>query len=234
VAANKAQALLARIRADGDVATVRLQIARDQLANIRALDARIKYTGGQIAVLVIASGTTLTSLYGIGPVIAGRIVAETGDICRFASKDHFARYNATAPIDVSSGAQIRHRLSRAWNRRFNDALHMMAVTQIRNPGTPGRLYYERKRAEGKTPEKRSGASSGGCQTWFTASSSRTGEAQSERADHLRPRRQRGLPLPHRRPAHAGPHHPPGPDAAWRRRVRRARLERRPARRHRDP
>jgi hypothetical protein len=29
---------------------------------------------------------------------------------------------------------------------------MMAVTQIRNPGAPGRLYYERKRSEGKTPK----------------------------------------------------------------------------------
>ena len=28
---------------------------------------------------------------------------------------------------------------------------MMAVTQIRYPGTPGRLYYEHKRCEGKTP-----------------------------------------------------------------------------------
>ncbi len=92
-------------------------------------------------------------MYGIGPVIAGRILAEAGDIIRFATKDAFASYNGTAPIDVSSGDQIRHRLSRAGNRRINHALHMMAVTQIRNPGTPGRLYYERKRTEGKTPKE---------------------------------------------------------------------------------
>jgi transposase len=151
--AGKAQALLARIRPGDDVAAVRLHIARDHLADIRALDARLKYIAGQIAALVTASGTTLTSLYGIGPLIAGRILAEVGDIARFATRDKFASYNGTAPIDVSSGDQVRHRLSRAGNRRINHALHMMAVTQIRYPGTDGRRYYERKRAEGKTPKE---------------------------------------------------------------------------------
>jgi transposase len=151
--ANKAQALLARIRPADEVAVVRLHIAGDHLADIRALDARLKYLAGQIAALVAESGTTLMTLYGIGPLIAGRILAEAGDVARFATKDKFASYNGTAPIDVSSGDQVRHRLSRAGNRRINHALHMMAVTQIRYPGTDGRRYYERKRTEGKTPKE---------------------------------------------------------------------------------
>ena len=153
LSANKAQALLALIRPADDVGRVRVHIARDHLADIRALDARIKYIGGQIAALVTASGTGLTALFGIGPVIAGRILAEVGDVARFATKDAFASYNGTAPIDVSSGDQVRHRLSRAGNRRISHALHMMAVTQIRYPATPGRRYYERKRCEGKTPKE---------------------------------------------------------------------------------
>ena len=151
--ANKAQALLALIRPADDVGRVRMHIARDHLADVRALDARIKYIGTQIAALVTASGTGLTGLFGVGPVIAGRLLAEVGDVARFATKDAFASYNGTAPIDVSSGDQIRHRLSRAGNRRINHALHMMAVTQIRYPATPGRRYYERKRTEGKTPKE---------------------------------------------------------------------------------
>jgi len=151
--ANKAQALLARIRPADDVAAIRVHVARDHLADIRALDARMKYIGAQIAALVAASGTGLTGLFGIGPVIAGRILAEVGDVARFPTKDAFASYNGTAPIDASSGEQIRHRLSRAGNRRINHALHMMAVTQIRYPATPGRRYYERKRREGKTPKE---------------------------------------------------------------------------------
>jgi uncharacterized protein YuzE len=95
--ANKAQALLALIRPADDVGRVRVHIARDHLADIRALDARIKYIGTQIAALVTASGTGLTGLFGVGPVIAGRILAEVGDVARFATKDTFASYNGTAP-----------------------------------------------------------------------------------------------------------------------------------------
>ena len=153
LSAGKAQALLAQITPADDVTGIRVQIARDHLADIRALDARLKHIRSQVDALVTASGSTLTSLFGIGPVIAGRILAETGDITRFASKDAFASYNGTAPIDVSSGDQIRHRLSRAGNRRINHALHMMAVTQIRYPSSAGRQYYERKRTEGKTPKE---------------------------------------------------------------------------------
>jgi len=151
--AGKARALLDRIRPSDDVARIRLQLAEDHLADIRALDARLKTAAAQIGGLVAATGTTLTSLFGVGPVTAGRILAETGDVARFATKDKFASYNGTAPIDVSSGDQVRHRLSRAGNRRINHALHMMAVTQIRYPYTDGRRYYERKRAEGKTPKE---------------------------------------------------------------------------------
>jgi hypothetical protein len=85
-------------------------------------------------------------------MIAARILAEVGDVRRFPSRHHFATYNATAPIDASSGDQARHRLSRSGNRRINHALHMIAVTQLRNPGSAGRAYYERKRLEGKTPK----------------------------------------------------------------------------------
>jgi transposase len=73
-----------------------VHIARDHLADIRALDARIKYLGGQIAALVTASGTGLTGLFGVGPLIAGRLLAETRDVARFATKDAFASYNGTA------------------------------------------------------------------------------------------------------------------------------------------
>jgi transposase len=112
LSAGKAAAILARIRPGDEVSRIRLQLAADHLADIRALDTRIKTIGTQIARLVAASGTHLTELYGIGPVIAARIPAETGDVRRFATKDKFASYNGTAPIDVCSGEQVRHRLSR--------------------------------------------------------------------------------------------------------------------------
>src|SRR6185437_6099357 len=124
--AGKAEALLARIRPADDVARIRLQLARDHLGDIRALDARLKTAAAQISDLVAATGTTLTSLFGVGPVTAGRILAEAGDVSRFATKDKFASYNGTAPTGASSGDQVRRRLSRSGNRRTSHALPMMA------------------------------------------------------------------------------------------------------------
>ena len=71
----------------------------------------------------------------------------TGDIGRFPSAGHYARYNATAPIEASSGPVIRHRLNPRGNRQLNHALHMIAVTQVRHD-TPGRAYYRRKQVQG--------------------------------------------------------------------------------------
>ena len=84
------------------------------------------------------------------PVVAARILADVGDVTRFADRNRFASWTGTAPLDASSGEQNRHRLSRAGNRRMNHMIHIAAVTQIRLD-TEGRAYYRRKRAEGKKP-----------------------------------------------------------------------------------
>ena len=99
--------------------------------------------------LVAAAGTTLMDLNGIGPSGAARLLVEVGDITRFPDKNHFGSWTGTAPIDASSGDNVRHRLSRGGNRQINRVLHIMATVQLRNP-TEGRAYYQRKRAEGKT------------------------------------------------------------------------------------
>ena len=148
--ATKAAAVLGRLRPRDEPGRIRRQLAMDHLGDVRALDRRIKAVGAQITDVVATTETTLVGIFGVGPVIAARILAEVGDAARFPDKDHFASYNGTAPIDASSGEQQRHRLSRAGNRRINHALHMAAVTQLRNPNSAGRDYYERKLAAGKT------------------------------------------------------------------------------------
>ena len=86
---------------------------------------------------------------GIGPSGAAQLVADVGDISRFRDRDRFASWNGTAPLDVSSGEQQRHRLSRAGNRRINRTLHNMAIVQLRTPAG-GRGHYNKRRAAGKT------------------------------------------------------------------------------------
>ncbi|MEN3615844.1 transposase [Plantactinospora sp. ZYX-F-223] len=88
-------------------------------------------------------------LHGIGPSCAARLLADVGDISRFADRSRFASWNGTAPLDASSGDQQRHRLSRAGNRRINRTLHIMALVQLRNR-TQGRAYFDAKKAAGKT------------------------------------------------------------------------------------
>jgi transposase len=99
--------------------------------------------------MVLARGSTLMNLRGVGPVVAARTLADVGDVARFADRNRFASWTGTAPIEASSGEIVRHRLSRAGNRRMNHMIHIAAACQIRLD-TPGRAYYRRKLAAGKT------------------------------------------------------------------------------------
>ena len=85
----------------------------------------------------------------MGPIVAGRVLADVGDVARFADRNRFASWTGTAPIEASSGEIVRHRLSRAGNRRMNHMIHIAATTQMRL-NTPGRAYFMRKLAAGKT------------------------------------------------------------------------------------
>jgi transposase len=97
-----------------------------------------------------ASSTSLTDVFGIGPVLAAMLIGYTGDIGRFRTRDHYAAYNGTAPTEFSSGGRIVHRVSTRGNRQLNHAIHMAAICQLRHPGSDGRIYVDRKVAEGKT------------------------------------------------------------------------------------
>ena len=92
-------------------------------------------------------------MFGIGPIIAAMLIGYTGDIARFANRDHYAAYNGTAPVEFSSGGRTVHRVSQRGNRNLNHALHMAAICQLRQPHSDGRAYFDRKVAEGKTKKE---------------------------------------------------------------------------------
>src|SRR5271170_6303233 len=147
--ASKAAELLRGIRPRDAAGKTLRGLAADLVAEIRQLDRRITKAAADIQTAVTESGTTLTDLCGIGSLTAGKILGRVGTIDRFRSAAAFATYTGTAPIDVSSGDVVRHRLSRAGDRQLNLCLHVMAITQVRQD-TPGRAYYLRKRSEGKS------------------------------------------------------------------------------------
>ena len=95
----------------------------------------------------------MTDIVGVGPVVAAMVIGYTGDVRRFATRHRYAAYTGTAPIEMSSGGRVIHRLSRRGNRQLNHAMHIAALSQIRYPDTDGRAYFDRKIAEGKTKKE---------------------------------------------------------------------------------
>jgi len=151
LSAAQAKALLATVRPRDAAGKTCRRVAAELISDLERIHQRKKDADKELRDLLKATGTTLTSLNGIGPSGAARLLIEAGDINRFPSKAHFASWNGTAPIDASSGDQVRHRLSRAGNRQINRVLHIMAVVQLRHRDSEGRAYFDRKVAAGKTP-----------------------------------------------------------------------------------
>ncbi|MEA2001092.1 MAG: IS110 family transposase [Actinomycetota bacterium] len=153
MAVRQASALLRRVRPTTMVETERKRLAHQLLREVRRLETELKASKARLSEAVEASGTSLTDIYGVGPVVAGLIIGYTGDVARFPTRHHYATYNGTAPIEASSGQRKRHRLNPRGNRMLNHALHLIAITQLRYPNTQGRLFYERKLAEGKSKKE---------------------------------------------------------------------------------
>jgi len=144
----RARELLGTVRPRDAAGRARRQLAVDLVDDTVVAERKIKAVDARIAEAVAASGTHLTDIVGVGVVTAATILAEVGDVARFATADHFASYTGTAPLEASSGEVVRHRLSRAGNRRLNSALHVVALSNKRYDPR-GKAYYERKLAAGK-------------------------------------------------------------------------------------
>jgi transposase len=151
LSADRAARILRGIRPKGGAsAGLRRRLASEVLRDVRTLDRKIAELNGRIEAEVKASGTTLTEIFGVGPILAAKIIGTVGDAGRFPTKAHFASYSGTAPVEVSSGEVVRHRLSLAGNRKLNNALHMVAVCQASSDARGGAYYRKKKIAEGKS------------------------------------------------------------------------------------
>jgi transposase len=102
----------ARVRAAleliSDDTSVRATLCRRRLERVIAIDTETAELKRQIGGMVAAADTTLTDLYGVGPLIAARFIAEVVDIHRYPNRNAFAAANGTAPLPASSGRTIRH------------------------------------------------------------------------------------------------------------------------------
>ena len=111
ITALQAKAILASVRPRDLAGKTRRRLAAEQLAELVMIEKKIKASTKELKAMVLARGSTLMELHGVGPVVAARILADVGDVARFANRNRFASWTGTAPLDASSGEQNRHRLS---------------------------------------------------------------------------------------------------------------------------
>jgi transposase len=153
LSAERAARILRGMRSQGCASDrLRRRLASEVLRDVRTLERKITELNTRVEAEVDASRTSLTEIFGVGPILAATILGTVGDVGRFPTKAHFASYSGTAPLEDSSGKVMRHRLSLGGNRKLNYAPHMVATSQARSDA-PGGAYYRKKLAEGKSPKE---------------------------------------------------------------------------------
>src|SRR4051794_11088061 len=150
--AKRARELLETVPVGNGVVAERKQQALVLLDDVVRIDGEVRAIKGRMRTAVSATGTSLLDIYGVGPVSASIVLGHVVDVHRFPSCGHFASYAGVAPIEASSGPKKRHRLNPRGNRQLNHALHVIAMAQISHD-CAGRVYYDRKIAEGKTKKE---------------------------------------------------------------------------------
>ena len=117
---------------------------------IRTLVSQLRKLKEQIQMLVNRLMPSLLEVPGVGPIVAGVLLAETGDPQRFASVDHFASYCGAAPVERGSGQNCRMQVNPGGNRRLNWALHIVAMVRLRVDGGRSKVFLEERRRRGKS------------------------------------------------------------------------------------
>jgi transposase len=127
---------------------IRVELAKELIADVRRFDEQLGANAAKVAVLLDEHGTRLREVDGVGPVLAARLLGRSGPASRFASAAAYANDTRTAPIHIASADSSRHRLSRYGDRQLNSAIYTIAMIQIRMPASAGRAYYDKKIADG--------------------------------------------------------------------------------------
>ena len=145
VVVNQARSLLDGVQLDDVAAIERHRQAVELVDEIDHLDTVMRDSRARITAAVEASGTTVTEIFGVGPIVAAMLIGYSGDPLRFTTASRYAAYTGCAPVEFSSGGRIVHRLSRRGNRRLNHAIHCAAITDPSPPQPRPRLLRTQAR-----------------------------------------------------------------------------------------
>jgi transposase len=117
----------------------------------QALQDEIARLDAALADLIPEAATdAFLAKQGVGLQVAATIMTTVGaNPDRLRSEASFAALCGAAPVDASSGKQVRHRLNRGGDRQANSALWRIVFTRMTfDPRT--KAYVERRTKEGKT------------------------------------------------------------------------------------
>ncbi len=95
ITTGQAKAILATVRPRDVAGKVRRRLAAEQIAELIAVEKKIKTLTKELKEMVLACGSTLMELPGVGPVVAARTLADTGDVARFTDRNRFASCEET-------------------------------------------------------------------------------------------------------------------------------------------
>jgi len=120
---------------------------------VSAIDLEIADVDAQITELFQQhdSADVLLSMPGFGPVLAATFLANIGgNLDAFDSVDRLASVAGLAPVPRDSGriSGNLHR-PRRFNRRLLRTCYLAALSSLKN-SPASRMYYDRKRSEGKS------------------------------------------------------------------------------------
>ena len=96
--ALQGKAILASVRPRDIAGKTRRRIAAEELADLVAVESKMKKVTAELKVMVRARDSRLMDLNGVGPVVAARTLADVGDIARFADRNRFVSRTGTAPL----------------------------------------------------------------------------------------------------------------------------------------
>lgn len=124
-----------------------LQDAAEEIVRLTAL---IRAAEHRLKLLTTEISSELMSVHGISSVVAAGLIGHAGDLRNYRNAGAFAAKCGAAPVACSSGRHVAVRVNRGGDRQLNRLLHVIAIAQVATKEHPGRRYYDRKRAEGKT------------------------------------------------------------------------------------
>ena len=147
--------MLAADRREGESPAVDALVDEIRFAveEITALNAAMSRIEQIIRPTVERIGQDLLGVFGVGVIISAGLIGHAGNMENCRNADAFAMRSATAPVSCSSGNSRAVRVNCGGDRQLNKLIHQIAVSQIRVKEHAGRVYYDRKISEGKTPKE---------------------------------------------------------------------------------